>query len=453
MNLSVNFENVIKSDIPVRNEVAALAWSEGMQLLPQHFQYLDLRQESMMKRYALASCPYHWGLDLLELDLSALSGGKVVVLGMSGQFTDGLAFEYRHTQHGVLEYDFGSLEVDFPLRLAVAVASEDFNSQFGSVKRFSLNASAPIADSLNPEEKASIIRLQPKLLIQILNSRHKEYLQIPFIEIEKNAQGFEGTIYHPPAIRIISQSALDKLIHEVAVGIRRAATLLQGYAVPNSLPTNYTNGHGWILSLLTSGLSLLEGQMNSRVSHPYDLYLTLCNIAGNTSAILGKVPPYFPGYDHKDPAYAITALCNFIAQSLPSITPKVEPVREVKLTRGNELGVWVLPSNEIQGLKNAVFMMNFKHMNGVASVKEWIDSALICDVTEADHCHELRVKGLPRLSVDSIASLELSANSEQQLLIVDGLETIKVSSALTIEFKQEAAKVAIASVSLMLPNQ
>jgi type VI secretion system protein ImpJ len=52
-------------------------WSEGMFLLPQHFQYQDEFHQHQLAQATLRNTPFHWGVQLLEVDEEALATGSL----------------------------------------------------------------------------------------------------------------------------------------------------------------------------------------------------------------------------------------------------------------------------------------------------------------------------------------------------------------------------------------
>jgi len=443
---------VLSTDPAQRDGVASLAWFEGMQLLPQHFQYSDRRTDHLLQRYAKGCFAHHWGLDQLTLDPMALAAGKLRITQAFGQFEDGLVFSHQLHQHAPLEFDFNALHADLPLRLALAVPSSDFDSPAGAITRHRQHYGTPIANSANLDEKASIARLQPQLTIQVWRPDRADYVQLPVIEIRATAHGFEASPFHPPAVRIIAQSELEKTIFDVAQALRRAAEFVRGRAVPERIPANYSNGHGWILSCLIGGLSTLEGQISSRIAHPYDLYLTLCGIAGQVAAVTGTVPPYFPGYDHFDPAAATKVVANFILNAIPGLAPVQDLTLEIPFEQQPTRGTWRVDMPTHYASQSVILLIKLTPVEATMPLNEWIDSALICYASQMGRCRELRISGLPRKRIESVTAMGLTSDARQCLLRIDGLDTSSRGQSLVLEFAQDAAKNTIDRISLVIKN-
>lgn len=435
-----------------RDGVSSLAWFEGMQLLPQHFQYSDRRIDHVLQRYASGCFAHHWGLDHVSFDPVAFAAGTLRITQAFGQFSDGLVFSHQMHQHSPLEFNFATLHSDTALRLALIVPSSDFESPAGAVTRHRQHYGPPIANSTNIDEKASIARLQPQLSIHVFRPDRSDYTQLPVIEIRTTAHGFEATPYHPPAVRIIAQSPLEKTIFEVAQALRHAAEFVKGNSVPEPLPTNYSNGHGWILSCLVGGLSTLEALIASRIAHPYDLYLAMCGIAGQVSAVKGMVPPYFLGYDHFDPSASIKIVASFILNAIPGLAPAKEQTQKIAFEQRPTRGTWrlVMPANYAS--QSAILLIKLTQADAAIPLTDWIDSALICYASQMGRCRELRISGLPRKLVDSVTALGLTSDAHHFLLRIDGLNAATTGESLVMEFAQDAARNMIEHISMVIPN-
>src|SRR5262245_9672221 len=101
-----------------------VVWTEGMFMAPQHMQQLDIYHEALLDRRMRAVAPYGWGVMESQLDVGALTGGRVTVRKFSGVLPDGsyLAFEQgdRHAPPPrPLEGAFPPAQRDLEIYLAV----------------------------------------------------------------------------------------------------------------------------------------------------------------------------------------------------------------------------------------------------------------------------------------------------------------------------------------------
>ncbi|KPB21815.1 hypothetical protein ALP42_01863 [Pseudomonas savastanoi pv. nerii] len=68
-------------------------WSEGMFLLPQHFQYQDEFHQHQLAESTLRSTPFHWGVQTLEVDVEALATGSLQLKRLKLVFPDGSLYD------------------------------------------------------------------------------------------------------------------------------------------------------------------------------------------------------------------------------------------------------------------------------------------------------------------------------------------------------------------------
>lgn len=437
-----------------RYEAASpIAWFEGLQLLPQHFQSWDRRLEILLRRQAAGCTPYSFGIDRLMLDASALSAGKLRILVAAGQFPDGLLFDFDSLKHGNLEFDFKDMIGDQSLRLALAVPVSNFESNSGSARRYRQYHGSPIADEANRDERAVISSLVPILTIKPWDVLRGDYTFLPLIEIALTPNGFAPTAYHPPAISIMRNTPLATLVAEVSIAIRAAAERVKGYAVPEILPGRYENGQGWILSCLISALPELEGHLARLVAHPHEIHMALLRIAGGIAAIAGVVPPYFSAYEHNDPAASIGEVARFILANMPalqSMPVAKDASKQVEFQRQNDS--WNIPLPEGYKNRNLVVTITFHESLPATQVTEWLDLAMICLSSQARSCRERRIRGLTRRLIDALPEYGLVSGGTVRLLQVDGLEVLTAGDGLIIDIKNDSARAAIAGISLLMPN-
>lgn len=74
-----------------------VVWTEGMMLLPQHFQQQTRFVESQIRKQIAFSRPHHWGFHHLVVDQALLKTGKFRLQSASGIFPDGSYFDIPGT--------------------------------------------------------------------------------------------------------------------------------------------------------------------------------------------------------------------------------------------------------------------------------------------------------------------------------------------------------------------
>lgn len=443
--------SILKNRTEAGDAIYPVAWFEGLQLLPQHFQCADSRMEHLLHRNALGSSPYHWGVDRLVFDEIALSSGKLRVLEAMGQFPDGLVFDFVAGEHGALEYDFGSVLRDGVLRIALAVPVSSYRDGPSSVRRFHQHFGAPVADRSDPDEKAVIGRLRPNLSLQIWKRDEGHHVQLPLVEVAVSGATFMVTGYHPPAIRLIRGSAAQDCATRAALRLRAAANLVKGQSVPDQLPLQYSNGQGWILSCLVSGLVTLDNLLADDATHPRELHLALCAVAGSLAPLAGCVPPCFPAYDHLDPGASIERLVSFVLDNVPTLRMAERLWIEIPFATSDDgFCRALLPAEYTRSTVAVLLTLTQPDVDG--QVSEWLKTALISTEGQVAQCRKLRVKGLSRKEVTAIEELRIVTGRTQRMIVIEGLDLSSVGRTIVLEAVPDRIKHLVAEKSLVLHN-
>lgn len=437
------------AESPMRSEeVAPIAWFEGLQLLPQHFQTWDRRMEAVVRRYAQGCGPHYWGIDELTYDTVALAAGRLRVLSASGIFPDGLAFSFDSQSHGAMEYELA--EGPYPLRLALAVPRSGMDRVASEQKRFRQWMGEPVADRFNSDEKASIARLIPCLSVHPYAPQGLgDHVLLPVIEIKHGPTGFEVTDYHPPASRLIAESETEKLATGVAALLRQKANLVRGRPALDQTGANWQNRYGWTLSCLVSALPLLEARLTERAS-PFDVYIALCAVAGAVAPIAGVVPPSFPRYEHLDPAMAIQPVAEFVREVAEGFRlPWFELPFEVKS------GIWSVTVPPSHAKHELLVLIRLNGQNSAEKTADWINNALICIESDLAQCREMRVRGLNRRQISSSAEYGVTASGTHKLIsieMLDGTPRDARGNRLLVEVPQDKTKTFISEMALLVSS-
>ncbi|MEZ0601902.1 type VI secretion system baseplate subunit TssK [Paraburkholderia sp. IW21] len=140
--------------LPLKDSGASrskVVWSEGMYLRPQHFQQFERYIEGYVQQRSLGLQGAYWGFLSLEIDLSALTLGKVALSMAQGVFPDGTPFLLTGPDELPAPLDIPAHAKDELVVLALPIrraGGEDtiFEEQVDSLARYSACA-REIADS------------------------------------------------------------------------------------------------------------------------------------------------------------------------------------------------------------------------------------------------------------------------------------------------------------------
>lgn len=442
----MHFDLLTLSGLSEREDaITQIAWYEGLQLLPQHFQSWDARLDGLLQRHMLSRSAYSWGMDRLKIDEQALSRGTLRLTLAAGCFPDGLIFTWDSLRNGSVEC---ALETSMePIRYALAAPREDFTENGTYVGRYTQFVARPLADRTNSDEKAAIVRLSPNLSIRKWDALNPLYVQIPFLEVANTATGFAVTGFHPPTVRLIPDSPCAGEVVSLICLLRAKAAQLGVRPLPALLTSEFHPGLNWVLSSLVTGLPRLEAQMEGMVTHPYDLFLSLCMIAGAVSPLAGRTPDHFPAYNHADLGASISGVVRFISDVVTSIG--MSPSRWSKSPFSFADGEWIgpVPVSRTQG--ELLVLVTYDKDTPVSVVSSWLQHALICFSEEKSRCREARVRGLTRHSQPRPEVGLEAAPGECYIRIEVRNGTDTLERQLIIADPDERSGLVLTSVSLM----
>lgn len=283
----------------------AVCWSEGMHLLPQHFQLQSLRAETLSARLAEAAHPWYWGVRSLQVDSLALSGATLHVTDLDAIMPDGL----------VVDFD-PRLDQDFPLQLKLT--PEDFadqdslliylavdpltrNDELEPLKgRLRDSNISEMRDLNSARVEANVDRVtvwRPRLRL----ARYEDLLdakRLPLVRLGFEDQTIRLMPYTPPCPTLLHDSPLNAQIGDLCLLVRRKCEFLAG-RLKQSQDSGNTLESAELrmqLSALWARLPELQANLETGVAHPATLYLQLVGLAGALASLQPEqgVPAFAP---------------------------------------------------------------------------------------------------------------------------------------------------------------
>lgn len=315
----------------------SIRWHEGMLLTPQHFQQLTLRNEALLQYNAQMVAPFFWGVSKLSIDKPKLNEGILKVNELEAVMPDGLVVQHNSL---VVQND-GSVERQLsinlqeqrkdlpsgPVLIHLAVQSKGVRTSprdddDGRYEKFDDDQ---VADEYSEGFKVQIPRLKPILKL-VVNPLREVQVSFPLSKVELK----EGTLkisepeFIPPQLSINSEPQLFKMCTDVADNLRNKAIYLsnkvQGRVSGSGTRMRPDVETENIIRSLVSALPMFNDMLNTKVSHPYQVYLALCSIVGNV-AVLGSnlIPPDLKPYNHNDLYFTFQQAIGFIKATLKEL--------------------------------------------------------------------------------------------------------------------------------------
>ncbi len=283
-----------------------IEWHEGMLLLPQHFEQLTLRQESLTQYHALTVSPYGWGVRDLKLDEVQLLRGIFRVLEAEVVFPDGLAVHYDAGTSSVLEFDLSTLPVGAKQQATtvhLAIPARLAGQPNGELSRYLSSGEVPAEEDEDVDTNV-IPRLLPRLrLLAGAEPVQSKYVSVPLAKVVYRREIFALGEYVSPVCEVALDSDLAKMCATTVRRLRERAIYLSEQIRTLSASGRRQMEVSQVMRIrsLVAGLPEFEALLSTGKTHPYVLYVAYCSLAGHVSGLgATMIPPVFPAYDHKE---------------------------------------------------------------------------------------------------------------------------------------------------------
>jgi type VI secretion system protein ImpJ len=401
-----------------RSIPAAVQWHEGMLLSPQHFQQAELRNHALHGYMMLAAVPYYWGVRRLRLDEAALVGGTFAITELEAIMPDGLLVLHSSG----LDPDAPKLELDLlPLvadpavsriavHLTVAVRGEQAGSN-GAQSRFRQIEGAEVLDENTGDNPIPIPRLLPMLSLHAtggpLQPPPPRFVSLPLAVFQSAGQRVNSVDYEPPRLQLDRDTLLSQLAGKIVADLRSKATEW-GVRLSGALAAGNANTVGdsvATLRTIVAGLPRLEALLNTGLAHPFQVYLALCDIAGDLAVVGGQISlPVLGAYAHADPLAAFSTVCRFINGALDELrTPHMSVVFDH--VRPGRFELLLHPAYPRAG--GLVIGVRLAVGQDPAAARAWFDAAVIGTVSRVETMLNNAVIGARRVAIDRAPELDL----------------------------------------------
>jgi type VI secretion system protein ImpJ len=385
----------------------AIQWHEGMLLLPQHFQQNDERLQELINFHISEVSPYHWGIKSFEIEESLLVNGMLQITILEAIMPDSTVISSYASEGEVVTLDLTEYEADFdredqliyvgiPLYVKGAANASNSNSRYATIE------GEPVVDENTGDGETRIPRLVPNLSLFVGNKPPSTYASFPIMLIGRDSNAYMQKDLIPPVLKVRKNSALGKKCTFICSRIREKVAYLSERML--SRTEGYmTRDAEDAARALSTGLIPFEAYLNSQATHPFQLYTSLCSLAGHVAALHpSQIPPLFEPYDHDNLQATYDRVVNFIflmidrIQEGYAVVPFVQQGRDYALTLRKE---W-MEEKFILGAKSPVTMS----MHELAA---WVQSCVIVTDSFVTSSMDNRVLGLTRKLVSGNDKLQL----------------------------------------------
>lgn len=397
----------------------AVCWSEGMQLLPQHFQLQGLRAEVLAAQLAAAANPWFWGVRRLALDPSALSTGQVRVLELQATLPDGLTVSHVAGDGPALELDISeaiTASADATAMVYLAITPLTRGGQWlplqGRMNSVVGPAVPDLASGLYPE---AITVWRPNLRLCTERTR-ADNICLPLLRVSREGGGFVQRSYLPPTPVIERDSPLGRRVSQLCAQVREKALFLAGRLRQNQQAGRFDDAAEIRrqLEALWVRLPEVEGLLASGTATPLALHGLLLGVAGAWSVLdpLAGVPAFAP-LDFLDLQHAYDELLEWLSHTLALIRAGY---RCLPFDKEEQVYAISLPGTDSR--QRLVIGLRMPPGASEQAAGEWLSRAIIASHDHVPVLARQRMSGLAHQAMERQEQIGYSVGEDTRLFVV-----------------------------------
>lgn len=378
---------------PVTPEIQ---WHEGMLLSPQHFQQMELRNQQILTYHLHRLSPFYWGIHHLKFDSVVLNNGIIRILEIDAVMPDGLIVSHFGDTNSLLEIDLTPFhnnlsKEEMTVFLVVPERTLTNSPVIGEHPRYISVESDDIIDDNSPDNVIRIPRLMPKVSLIINTTPPPRFEYIPIAKVVYQDEAYLLKPFVPPCFFVHQNSLLWQKLAALTLRMREKASYLTE-KWQNQIGTELLEETTALLRPLAESLPLLEAVVSTNKTHPYDLYLILCSLAGRLIPLrLGQPLPSFPAYHHNDILKTIDPLLDWMDRIISSIerTYTIVPFLQKDRLFYHKLSSQWAEEKLLIGIRSPLTM-------DPQEMAEWVRECVIASESHLESARLRRVTGAAR---------------------------------------------------------
>ncbi|WP_374568574.1 type VI secretion system baseplate subunit TssK [Ideonella sp.] len=344
-----------------------VVWTQGMFLLPHHFQQEARYVEHLIEMRVRATGPFAWGFSALTLDESQLELGRIGLTRASGVLPDGTPFLLPQ-----IDALPAPLEVPADMKgelvvLAAPLSREgqtevSFNgSAAGDMARYQVNDET-LRDHTSANDEPEPIQTGA-LRLRLMRARDATdgYATLGIARVAERRGDHQVVLdraYVAPQTRLDATaqlSAMASLLHGL---VQQRAQMLAGRM--GQLSHGVSEMADFLmLQALNRASPVFQQHANAPHGHPRELHLACLQLAGDlaTFSTANRHPPDYPLYQHDDLQLSFAPLLVDLRRMLSTVLER--NAQQIELTdRSHGVRTAVIPDPELARSANFVIAVN-----------------------------------------------------------------------------------------------
>lgn len=284
--------------------VPKVVWSEGLLMAPQHLQQQDLFHESLLCDRIDALTPFSWGVLSVELDKKALAAAQVQLASFRGILPDGtvLAFDASDPElppSRVIGNHFPHTQASLDIYLGLPPEREgvdNFAAQSSGPVRYS-EVKREVQDMSGSGSSVEVVYARRRPVLLFGNESRDGLSCMKIAELVRDDAGAMVVCepYIPPCLRtdasVFLVAGLRRLLG-LMVTRRKALSEARREASKSSVEFGAKDITRYLLlSSINTYLPVLTHVVDAGHVSPHQVYLFLCQLAGQLTTFSTTVDP------------------------------------------------------------------------------------------------------------------------------------------------------------------
>ncbi|MDF3034411.1 MAG: hypothetical protein K0R76_1365 [Alphaproteobacteria bacterium] len=391
--------------------IPEIQWHEGMLLSPQHFQQMELRNQQILTYHLQRLSPFYWGIHHFKLDPVVLGAGLIRLLEIDAVMPDGLIItrdrDSEAPSTAPLELDLTPLKEnlskgEMTIYLTVPERTLTSSPVIGERPRYISVDGGEVLDDNTPDNVIQIPRLLPKASLMAGPVPPARYEYIPLARVAYLDEAYVLTPYMPPCFIVHPNSPLGERCARLVLKMREKASYL-AEKWQSRIGTELMRETGELLRPLAESLPLLEALIGTGKTNPYNLYLSLCTVAGRLATLrLSQTIPTFPSYHHNDILKTFEPLLDWLDRITSSIE---ETYIIIPFVQNDRLFYHKLPRTWAD--EALLVGVRIPPTMDASEMAEWVRECVIASESHLESARMRRVTGAARkiLKEDELADM------------------------------------------------
>ncbi|MBT8490049.1 MAG: type VI secretion system baseplate subunit TssK [Deltaproteobacteria bacterium] len=400
-----------------------LFWHQGLFLQPQHFQYLDLFNQSLLSPVMEYQHPYFWGVVTLDVNEAALANRRFELQKGEFLFQDGTATVFP-TNCVIQSRSFDDAWVEGERPFTIYLGLRKFNEETQNVTvlpqldnisdvttRFvTTEAPEAMVDMYGNGPQAQVKRLHYVLKIFWENELEElqNYNLIPLAQLQRDGNEIKlSQEFIPPLVAVSGSAEVVRMIRDIRDQVTARCRQLEEYKSPREIQsTDFESGYMIYLLALRS-LNRFVPTLNHLTEtpniHPWAFYGVFRQLIGELSTFAEQVSAtgelldgtqVLPNYDHEDLWACFSSAHNLIGSLLNRII--IGPEHIIRLKRDGDYFAAEIPANAFDSRN--IFYLVIRTNIDPDSVPEIIQT--IAKLSSSDHISTLISRALHGVSLE-----------------------------------------------------